>query len=122
MIDPAVAFRSMTVEEAGDGTIVAHWTVPADLPYLSGHFPGSPIFPAVGIVDATLQALRAQFKNPSLSLSGLPVAKFISPIVPEQKIVLELRSVDKSKGDWQAEWKEQDSLKLLASLRVHCRG
>ena len=120
MIDTGIVFQGI---EAGscqdDGSFTARWLVPANLPYFNGHFPGLPIFPAVGIVDASLQALRAQLKNPSLNLAGIPLAKFISPIMPQQKVIVEFRPVDKT--DWQAEWKEQDSLKLLASLRLRCR-
>lgn len=119
MIDTARVFRSMKISRQTDGTIQALWSVPVDLPYFSGHFPGSPIFPAVGIVDATLHTLRTHLKNPSLHLAGVPVAKFISPITPELDVIVELRAIDKT--DWQAEWKEQDSSKLLASVRLRCR-
>jgi 3-hydroxymyristoyl/3-hydroxydecanoyl-(acyl carrier protein) dehydratase len=124
MIDPEHAFRTIESQLEPDGRIKARWHVPVDLPYFSGHFPGSPIFPAVGIVDATLQTLRTQLKNPSLQLAGIPSAKFMSPIVPEQNVILELSPT--GPGEWQAEWKDShprpDGSKLLASLSLRCRG
>lgn len=117
MIDTAIAFRNIETRLEPDGRIVANWHVPVDLPYFSGHFPGSPIFPAVGIVDATLQTLRAQLKNPSLHLAAVSSAKFMSPIVPEQNVTVVLSPV--GPGEWQAEWKDES--KLLASLRLRCR-
>ncbi len=53
MIDLTRAFSGMNVEDATRVT----WTLPRSLPYFDGHFPGNPIFPAVGIVDASLHAL-----------------------------------------------------------------
>lgn len=118
MIDPALAFRTLQTRLQDDGRIVADWRVPLDLPYFRGHFPGSPIFPAVGIVDATLQALRTQLNNPSLQLAGIPMAKFLNPIVPGIDVTLKLES--HVTGEWDAEWKGADG-KLLASLRLSCR-
>lgn len=124
MIDPAVAFRTLEPRLDPDGRIRANWRVPVDLPYFSGHFPGNPIFPAVGIVDATLQTLRAQLKNPSLHLAAVSVAKFMSPIVPDQDVIVELAPI--GADEWQAEWKDShprpDGSKLLASLRLRCRS
>lgn len=120
MIDTGIVFQGIEpAAAAADGSFKARWHVPVDLPYFSGHFPGSPIFPAVGIVDASLQTLRVQLKNPSLNLAGIPMAKFISPIMPQQKLIVEFRPLDQT--EWLAEWKEEDSLKLLASLRLRCR-
>lgn len=114
MIDPAQVFRTIRSELQADGRIRAQWRVPADLPYFNGHFPGSPIFPAVGIVDATLQTLRAQLNNPSLQLAGISAAKFMSPILANHQVTLDL--IPTAPGEWQAEWKDES--KHLASLRL----
>jgi len=118
MIDPARAFQTLRPTLHSDGRILADWSVPVDLAYFRGHFPGNPVFPAVGIVDATLQALRFQLNKPSLQLAGIPLAKFINPITPGQSVHLELKPLADS--EWQAEWTEQGSDKLLSSLRLRC--
>jgi len=91
------------------------WKIRGDLPYFSGHFPGNPIFPAVGIVDASLYFLRAVLQQPHLYVSHFPIAKFLSPIQPEQVVRIELTPLNKN--EWQAEWKDEGSQKLLATLR-----
>jgi 3-hydroxymyristoyl/3-hydroxydecanoyl-(acyl carrier protein) dehydratase len=101
------------IRKAGEG--VALWQVPADLPYFDGHFPGNPIFPAVGIVDATLFALQLLMNRAEVFVSHFPVAKFLSPIQPGQTVRIELKALNES--EWQAEWKDESGLKLLASLR-----
>ena len=60
----------------------------ADHPSLPGHFPGAPIVPAVVILDevlATLNEWRAGSR-----LIGIPVAKFLAPLQPEQSFTIAL--------------------------------
>lgn len=93
------------------------WTLPAEFPLLEGHFPGSPIFPAVGIVDATLHFLKGITKNPHATIHNVASAKFMSPITPDFPVCLELTPVGEK--EWQAQWKEAGTEKMLATLRVH---
>ncbi len=95
---------------------VTEWTVPVDLPYFNGHFPGFAVFPGVGIVDATLFFLQRALSNPNLTLSGVPSAKFLNPVSPGQKVRIELSIVGEKV--WHAEWKDESSAKVLASLRI----
>ena len=92
----------------------ATWKVPANLPYFQGHFPGNPIFPAVGIVDATIFLLRQMVKRP-LHVTHFPVAKFLSPIQPEQTVRIELSIL--TDKEWLAEWKNESTAQTLATLR-----
>lgn len=103
------------IQNQGEHTAV--WTIPADLPYFEGHFPGNPIFPAVGIVDATLYFLRTELKVPKIYVSHFPVAKFLSPIQPGQTVRIELKNL--SGKEWTADWKDSEAGKLLATLRFH---
>ncbi len=117
MIDAGLVFNGIQIAAAvDDGTFRARWHVPLDLPYFDGHFPGLPIFPAVGIVDATLHALRAHLKSPSLQLTGIPSAKFLSPVVPDARVVLHFRPT--GTAVWDCDWKDDKHDKLLVSLRL----
>jgi 3-hydroxyacyl-[acyl-carrier-protein] dehydratase len=53
---------------------------------LPGHFPGSPIVPAVVILDEVLAAVRAWRGNSRLI--GIPLAKFLAPLRPEQAFTI----------------------------------
>jgi hypothetical protein len=130
MIEPGHVF-SLSIEPApepiavapGDGRargFVAYWTVPSsvkDLPYLDGHFPQNPIFPAVGIVDATLQCLRQGLGDGSLQLRRVDSAKFLGVIRPGASLRIELTEV--ACGTWTALWSLCDETKTkLADLRL----
>lgn len=60
-------------------------------PSLVGHFPGNPVVPGVVILDAVVRAM-AQWR-PDMGVSGFPNAKFVSPLLPGERldIKLELR-------------------------------
>src|SRR5690606_27073371 len=94
-------------------SVLVKWTVPADLPYFQGHFPGQPVFPAVGIVDATLHALSVHHGS-KLTLAGVPQAKFLHPILPGQTVQIEMNA--QGPKEWIANWK--DGSELLATLRI----
>lgn len=111
MITEKKVFQEMKIEN--DGTAV--WTLPKDLPYFDGHFPGNPIFPAVGIVDATVFLLQSRLNGPEVYVSHFPVAKFLSPIQPGQTVRIELKKLNNK--EWLAEWKDEAAVKLLATLR-----
>lgn len=115
MIREDDAFKTLLVPAQEGPPFAVEWKIPKDLPYLEGHFPENPIFPAVGILDATIYLLKAVLNQPELYVPHIPVAKFLSPIVPEQTVRIELQRL--GERDWQADWKDQE--KLLATLRVH---
>jgi 3-hydroxyacyl-[acyl-carrier-protein] dehydratase len=56
--------------------------IPADHPSLPGHFPGAPIVPAVVILDEVLAAVNGW--RPNSRLIGIPLAKFLTPVQPDQ--------------------------------------
>ncbi len=63
--------------------------IPADHPCLAGHFPGHPVVPAVVLLDCVAQALSAALGRTAV-LSGIPSAKFLSPLAPDQDFTIEL--------------------------------
>lgn len=93
------------------------WKIPHDLPYFNGHFPQSPIFPAIGIVDASTVLLQKALQRPDLALQAVPLAKFLSPITPDQVVRIEWTAL--SEHEWEVEWKEDSTNRLLATLRLY---
>jgi 3-hydroxymyristoyl/3-hydroxydecanoyl-(acyl carrier protein) dehydratase len=72
------------------GTAVAlELELAADLPVFSGHFPGTPILPAVAQVDWALRLAREHFELPS-HFSGLRSLKFLRVMQPPARVSLEL--------------------------------
>jgi 3-hydroxymyristoyl/3-hydroxydecanoyl-(acyl carrier protein) dehydratase len=120
MINPAKVFHSISpIVPAATGSgakQVAKWTLPADLPYLNGHFPQNPIFPAVGILDASTFLVQRTLNQPDLQVRSVDIAKFLQPIVPNQSVQIELSKAGES--SWQVEWKEDGTEKLLATLKL----
>lgn len=62
--------------------------VPADHPSLPGHFPGRPIVPGVVLLDLALAEATRAFGP--LRAAGLPQAKFLAPLLPDEDATLEL--------------------------------
>ena len=56
--------------------------VDATHPALPGHFPGSPVVPAVVVLDLVLQAAEEQVGT-ALPVAGLSQAKFAAPLLPD---------------------------------------
>jgi 3-hydroxyacyl-[acyl-carrier-protein] dehydratase len=69
--------------------------VPADHPCLAGHFPGRPVVPAVLLLQLVQSALRQHLGE--VVLEGVPTAKFLLPLVPEQEFGLVLQ-IDAARG------------------------
>ena len=64
-----------------------HWTVPADHPVFAGHFPGTPIFPGVMLLDIVLHSIAAA-TGIALDTCELSAVKFLSPAGPGDKLVI----------------------------------
>ncbi len=63
-----------------------HWTVPVNHPAFAGHFPGTPIFPGVMLLDTVLQTIAAA--GISLDLCEISSIKFLSPASPGDELVI----------------------------------
>ena len=68
--------------------IINEFVVPADHPSLAGHFPGQPVVPAVVLLDAVLAAIRTRG---DLVLRSIPVAKFLLPVLPDERVSLRIQ-------------------------------
>ena len=67
---------------------MSHFLIPAGHPALAGHFPGRPIVPAVVLLDEVLALSRQRW--PDLRLAGVASAKFLAPLLPQQRCDCEL--------------------------------
>ena len=55
--------------------------IPATHPALSGHFPGQPVVPGVVLLDRVAALVEQVY---GAAVAGLPQAKFLRPLLPEQ--------------------------------------
>lgn len=111
MIDPGTVFTSLTASRASSRL----WTVPEDLPYFRGHFPGNPIFPAVGIVDASVCVVGA-ILDKSVTIEAIASAKFTHPISPGLRVQVEVTAAPDQM--WNVEWRSEDGATSYASLKM----
>ncbi len=56
----------------------------SDHPALPGHFPGLAVVPGVVVLDRLVQAAESHLGQP-LQVVGLAQAKFLAPLLPEQR-------------------------------------
>jgi 3-hydroxymyristoyl/3-hydroxydecanoyl-(acyl carrier protein) dehydratase len=68
--------------------VINEFVVPADHPSLAGHFPGQPVVPAVVLLDAVLAAIRSRG---DFVLRSIPVAKFLLPVLPDERVDLRIQ-------------------------------
>lgn len=54
--------------------------------------------------------------QPQLAVREVLAAKFMSPIVPGQ--VVQITWQDVGDGEWKVEWKDVNSIKMLAKLNL----
>lgn len=121
MINPDVVFDLQIRRQIDgeNGKFACEWVIPASLPYFDGHFPDGPILPGVGILDASLAAIRRATKDSSIRLSGVKNAKFLSLIRPGMKVSI---SLERSEEHWSVEWRAGSaSSELLVDLDLHTR-
>lgn len=55
---------------------------------LKGHFPNNPVIPGVIILDEIINIIKTI--KPEFTVNSIPMVKFIHPILPEQKIIVEI--------------------------------
>lgn len=113
MIDLTKAFSGLKVKSNAEN-LEAEWVIPAELPYLDGHFPNRPIFPAVGIVDASVFVVQSRVGG--ARLEGIVSAKFLAPMQPGAQVKIEAQP--SANGEWQIDWKNSTSAERLATLRL----
>jgi 3-hydroxymyristoyl/3-hydroxydecanoyl-(acyl carrier protein) dehydratase len=115
MISTLEVFQSLN---ALGSSLTREWKVPTDLPYFNGHFPGNPIFPAVGIVDASICVLASVLNEPNLVVPTILSAKFTHPIAPGDFVRISCKRL--GGREWSVDWRQADEGgdKAYASLRL----
>ncbi len=117
MLNPQNEFKRLqvtgtSVDQAGNSAFEADLPVSEDIQYFNGHFPGAPVLPAIGIIDASLVAI-SQVMGSQKSLRKARSAKFFAPVVPGTQVKI---SGQKTDGGWNIQWREGD--KNLAALAL----
>jgi uncharacterized membrane protein/3-hydroxymyristoyl/3-hydroxydecanoyl-(acyl carrier protein) dehydratase len=71
-------------------TLEITFDVPLHHPAFAGHFPGSPVLPAVVLLERVFEAAEKMHGRP-LAVQEMPRAKFISPLLPGDSATIRLR-------------------------------
>ena len=115
MIEPSVVFTfDSSLQRTEGGEVIQDWVIPKDLPYFDGHFPGDPIFPAIAIIDGSLELLNRIKTTDSFSLDRLKSAKFLNVIQPGMQVRITAKSYDGLR--WDVLWTNGEPPSLLAEL------
>lgn len=77
----------------------------ASEPFFRGHFPGQPIVPGVLLTEALAQTagIAASQSGAAFRLSAIRGMKFLSPVGPEEEVLLIARKAGAVGGLWQFE-------------------
>lgn len=87
-------------------SIKAYKNITFNEPCFTGHFPGQPIFPGVLILEALAQVagvlgFKSMEKTDKLYLfAGVDNARFKKPVVPGDKLEMEVELVKERRGIW----------------------
>lgn len=84
--------------------------VPANHPALAGHFPGQPVVPAAVLLDAVLAEIRTRG---DFLLRSIPAAKFLHPVLPEERIELRIQFLAIEAAQWRASFQGRRAADLV---------
>jgi 3-hydroxymyristoyl/3-hydroxydecanoyl-(acyl carrier protein) dehydratase len=62
-----------------------------DFEAFKGHFPSNPILPGIVQIDMALFCIRRALNDANANIKGIKKVKFIKPIEPESKLLIELK-------------------------------
>ncbi|MGD8176974.1 3-hydroxyacyl-ACP dehydratase FabZ [Marinimicrobium sp. ARAG 43.8] len=117
------------VELVEHESIVAYKNISVNEEVFNGHFPQSPIFPGVLILEALAQAsgilgFKSVNKTPedgSIYLfAGVDNVRFKRQVIPGDRLTLESRVVSVKRGIWKFECKASVDGALAASATIMC--
>lgn len=105
---PLLLIDRVTNYELGK-SIEAYKNISFNEPQFAGHFPNEPIFPGVFILEALAQAagvlgFKTMGSSDKLYLyAGIDKARFKSPVVPGDKLVMKVKLLKERRGIWKFE-------------------
>jgi len=117
------------VELVEGESIIAYKNITINEEVFNGHFPQSPVFPGVMIIEAMAQAagilgFKSMNKKPedgSMYLfAGIDDVRFKRPVVPGDRLQLESRIISEKRGIWKFECKATVDGVLAASATILC--
>ncbi|ROQ20572.1 3-hydroxyacyl-[acyl-carrier-protein] dehydratase [Marinimicrobium koreense] len=117
------------VELVEGESIVAYKNISVNEEVFNGHFPQSPVFPGVMILEALAQAsgilgFKTMNKKPedgSIYLfAGVDDVRFKRQVIPGDRLTLESRVVSVKRGIWKFECKATVDGVLAASANILC--
>jgi 3-hydroxyacyl-[acyl-carrier-protein] dehydratase len=110
-----------------DEKIRAYKNVTINEPFFQGHFPDEPIMPGVLIIEAFAQACgvlifasNESVKDELLFLAGVDKARFKQPVVPGDKLVLDIKLLKIKRGIGQFDCEALVDGKVVASAKLLC--
>lgn len=102
-----LTFESFSAEE---GRVTAHWTVNGEIPFFEGHFPDSPVLPAICIIDISLLLLKKKFPKINLREINIKKSKFMDMVTPNQKVII--TATLETEELWRVLWQTEDQQNL----------
>ena len=84
------------------------FTIQASHPSLKGHFPNNPIVPGVVILDEVINIVKTL--KPELTITSMPMVKFLHPLLAEQQVTVEITEKSDNKISFNC---SHDEIKLV---------
>ena len=119
------------VEEfVAEDRIRAYKNVSANEPFFQGHFPGHPVMPGVLIVEALAQAMavlafksmerlgRPRTEESVFYFAGIDGVRFKRPVLPGDKLVLDVKLLKHKGHIWKAEAKASVDGELVCQAEL----
>lgn len=117
MIQPSEVFSDIRIDASDSiDQFSAEWTVPTELAYFDGHFPGNPILPAVAITDASLYVIQKRMSQ-MIYVQAVPMAKFMAPVAPKQDVRMNFTASEGGRV-WEVEWSDKTTNTSIAKLSI----
>jgi 3-hydroxyacyl-[acyl-carrier-protein] dehydratase len=117
------------IEMEAGRSIVALKNVTINEPFFPGHFPHHPVMPGVMVIEAMAQAAailafksgeRLPDEHSVVYFVGIDEARFKSPVVPGDQLVLHARIDRHLKGIWKFSTEARVGERLAAEAKMMC--